>query len=700
MNILQLVPKLNVGGVEKGTVEVARYLVLNGHKAVVVSGGGSFEKNLAAIGARHYILPIGKKNPFIMIYSYFKLKQIIRKENINIVHARSRIPALIGYFAARKTGRIFITTAHGQYKKHLISKVMGWGKIVIAANETMARYMKDNFDVPLRRISIVPRGVDLEKFSFKLPSQKIGKTLRIGMICRFTPLKGHLDFLKAASYVLRKIPNLEVVMMGDKSSAKEEYIKKIELAIKRLMIGNVVKFIDSSQSVSEVMKSLDILVSANREQEAFGRSIIEAQACGVPVVATKVGGVVETVLNGKTGLLCEAGNPSDMADKILQYAGELELMQRVALAARKYVEDNYSLRKAMEMTMQVYTNVLNAKNILVLKISALGDVILAVPSLRAIRQRYPGALIKVLIDARFRDSLANCPYIDEVIACDFKTRDKGFGFLKLAAKLRSEDFDMSIDLQNSTKSHVLSFLAAIPERYGYDNRKMSFLINRKISLPRKPMSPIAHQACVLGLMGITRVDPCLKLWPGKEDELWAEKFLKDNWLKDRQKIVGFAISASSKWKTKNWGVSAMAEVADMLAKKEGIRVVLLGQDADKDTKELFLKKTKAKPIDAVGKTGMLQLFALIGKCDAVLTGDSAPMHIAAAMETPFTAVFGPTDPVRHVVPGDSHKVLYKKQTCSPCYKGVCQRNKKCMTSIKPTEVFAALMENMKDGKEE
>ncbi|MBU1083796.1 MAG: glycosyltransferase, partial [Candidatus Omnitrophica bacterium] len=159
MNILQLIPKLNVGGVERGTVEVARHLTLNGHKAVVVSSGGALEQNLAAIGARHYKLPIGRKNPFVMIFCYFNLKEIIKKENINIVHARSRIPALSGYFAARSTKRVFITTAHGQYKKHLISRVIGWGKIVIVANETMARYMKDIFGIPMQKMRIIPRGV-------------------------------------------------------------------------------------------------------------------------------------------------------------------------------------------------------------------------------------------------------------------------------------------------------------------------------------------------------------------------------------------------------------------------------------------------------------------------------------------------------------------------------------------------------------
>jgi len=693
MNILQLIPKLNVGGVEKGTVEVARHLVLTGHKAVVVSGGGSLEKNLAAIGARHYKLPIGRKNPFLMLYCYFKLKHIIRKENINIVHARSRIPALIGYFAARQSGRIFITTAHGQYKKHLISRVMGWGKIVIVANETMARYMKDNFDVSLHKIVIVPRGVDLKKFLFKLPSRHVGKTFRIGMISRFTPLKGHLDFLQAASYVSRRMPNLEVVMMGDKLAAKEEYIKKIELTIRRLTLDRIVKFVTSSEDVFQVMRGLDVLVSANREQEAFGRSIIEAQASGIPVVATKVGGVVENVTHGETGLIAEPGNPKDMAQKILMYVNDLSLQQKIALSARKHVEENYSLERTMAMTMSAYIRAKEEKKILIFKMSSLGDIILSTPSLRAIKERYPEKpCIKVLVDVRFRNVLNNCPYIDEVITCDFKERDKGAGFLKLAAKLRSEDFDMSIDLQNSKKSHLLAFLSAIPERYGYDNGKMSFLINRKIGLPKKAILPVEHQAYVLGLMGITRIENRLELWTEKSDEEWVEQFLKSGWLKEGQKLAAFSISASRRWQTKNWGVSSMAEVAGNLAREKGIRVVLLGTKEDSELGAVFMKKTKAKPINAIGKTNIPRLIALIRRCDVLLTGDSAPMHIAAAVETPFVTIFGPTDPERHVPPFNKKKVLYKKQTCSPCYESICPKKMKCMTAIKPAEVFNALIE--------
>ena len=425
MNILQLVPKLNIGGVEKGTAEVARYLTLNGHKAVVVSGGGVFEKNLAAIGARHYKLPVGRKNPFVMFFCYLKLREIIRKENIDIVHARSRIPAVIGYFAARSTGRIFITTAHGQYRRHLISRVMGWGKIVVVAGETMARYMKDNFGVPLRKLKIVPRGVDLKKFSFVPLSEKSKDRIRIGMIARFTPLKGHLDFLKAASYIVRKKPNIEILLMGDRSSAKEEYMKKIELAMRRLMIAKFVKFVDSDRDVTETLKDLHVLVSANRSQEAFGRSVIEAQACGVPVVATEVGGVSENIEDESTGLLCEPANPLGMSHKIMRYIEDRSFAEETAARARKYVENNFSLRHTMEKTLEMYECALSIKNILVFKISSLGDIILSIPSLRALRRRFSKANIKIVVDKKFREIFDECPYVDDVITCDLKGKDKG-----------------------------------------------------------------------------------------------------------------------------------------------------------------------------------------------------------------------------------------------------------------------------------
>jgi lipopolysaccharide heptosyltransferase II len=629
-----------------------------------------------------------------MIYCFFKLRGIIRRENIDIVHARSRVPALTGYFAARSTRRTFMTTAHGHYKKHLMSRVMGWGKMVIVASEMMARHMKDNFGVPPRRMAIIPRGVDLKKYAFLSPSERKNKTFRVGMIARFTPLKGHLDFLKAASLVARKKHNLEIILMGDRASAKSEYMKKIDLTIRRLMLQDKVRFVESDKDVAETLKSLDVLVSANMEQEAFGRSIIEAQARGVPVVATRIGGVAENIRDGVTGLLCDPGDTSGMAAKIMSYWEDPDFMQKTAENARRHVEENYSLDMAMKKTIEAYEKVLKMKKILVFKISSLGDVILIVPSLRAIRERFRFAEVKVLVDVKFREVFDNCPYVDEVITSDFRGRDRGLGFIGLSRRLCSENFDISIDFQNSRKSHLLAFLSWIPERYGFNNRKLSFLLNRKINPPEKPMEPVKHQGKILGLLGIMGADPHLELWTEDKAEKWVDEFLRDNWIKKDQKLVALSLSASERWKSKNWELEKMVELSELLAEKKSIRVVLLGTKKEQRKAKEFTKKATVKPIDAVGKTSISRLVALVKKCDAVVTGDSSPMHVAAAMETPFVAIFGPTDPARHAPPAKTFKIIHNRTECAPCYKPKCSKGKICISKVTSKQVFDSLMEIM------
>lgn len=132
----------------------------------------------------------------------------------------------------------------------------------------------------------------------------------------------------------------------------------------------------------------------------------------------------------------------------------------------------------------------------------------------------------------------------------------------------------------------------------------------------------------------------------------------------------------------------------MLASRKGIRVVALGVEEDRSDGDIFLQKTSAKPIDAIGKTDTSRLISLIKRCDALVTGDSAPMHIAAAAGTPFVALFGPTDPLRHAPGAEKGKVIKRKMRCSPCYKTSCVKGIKCMTSIKTAEVYEALIKIM------
>lgn len=699
MNILQLVPKLQIGGVERGTVDFVRYLTLNGHKAVVISGGGRLVKKLDEVGARHYTLPVGQKNPLMILIMIFRVCGVIKKENINIVHARSRVPALIGFFASRFTLRTFITTAHGQYKKHILSYIMGWGKFVIVANSIMARHMIDNFNVRIDKIRIIPRGADINKFRFILPDDRFHEHFTLGMISRITPLKGHLDFIKAVSIVSRSINKLKVYIVGDKKSAKSEYLNQINLLIKRLCLDDIIELLDETDDVPSMLSRLDVLVSANTEQEAFGRIIIEAQSSGVPCVATRVGGVVDIIEDGVTGFLCEPSSPQDMARKILALYRDERLRNAMAKNARKSVEEKYTLDKMMQSTLKVYEETMNSFRILIIKISALGDVILSIPSIRAIRAKYPKATIKVLVGLESRDVLKNLPYIDEMLVCDFKNRDRRLkGFMRVANILRNEDFDIVVDFQNNRKSHLLGFLSFAPIRYGYDNGKFSFLINRKIKDSGLPLDPIEHQTKILHLAGVAgNIDKELKLTPSREERLWAKKFLKDNWVNPAKPIISLNLESSSRWITKRWPVEYFVELSERLAKEFLVRVIVTGQNPSDERNKKFQESAKCKPIVSVGKTTLGQLIALIETSSLLVTSDSAPMHIASACGTPFIALFGPTDPGRHLPPAKDYRVIKKDMKCSPCYKATCRKGYKCMKAIKPDEVFDAVCELLNES---
>jgi len=206
MNILQILPALESGGVERGTIDLADALIARKHKAVVVSSGGGLVSQLDAMQAIHYKLDVHKKSLFSVIGCTIRLIEIIKKEEIDVVHARSRVPAWISFFATRFTDAVFITTCHGYYSKHFFSRVMGWSKYVIIISQIIGRHMIYDFKVPKDKIRLIYRGVDLNQFMFQ---QRLDFDFKqgektIGIIGRITPLKGHTHFIKSLPGIVSK----------------------------------------------------------------------------------------------------------------------------------------------------------------------------------------------------------------------------------------------------------------------------------------------------------------------------------------------------------------------------------------------------------------------------------------------------------------------------------------------------------------
>ncbi|MDI6606085.1 MAG: GT4 family glycosyltransferase PelF, partial [Candidatus Omnitrophota bacterium] len=444
MKILQILPELNVGGVESGTLDLAKYLVKNGHRAVVVSGGGTLVKELESSGAVHYQLPVYKKSLFSILKCIPRLSEIIKREEIDIVHVRSRVPAWIAYFATRRSRAVFITTCHGYYGKHFFSRVMGWGKRVIVSSNVIARHMIDDFGVGHERIRLIPRSVDLEKFKYSDPGARRKEEFNVGIIGRITPIKGHLDFIRAMARVSQVVPKLKIWIVGDAPPARQAYKEELQALVRRQGLWGCTEFLGTQREIPEILSQLDLLVLATVTHEAFGRVIIEAQGCGVPVVATEVGGVVDIIEDNVNGLLVPPADPAAIASAAIKIFRDKELARFLAENAYKKAVKNYTLEQMAKSTIDVYEEARGNLKILIIKLSSLGDVILSTAAIRQIRRKFPhNYKVTLLVGAESKDVVLGCPYIDELIVADFKNKDKGLpGLVKLARVLRRSNFDM------------------------------------------------------------------------------------------------------------------------------------------------------------------------------------------------------------------------------------------------------------------
>lgn len=405
MKVLQILPELNIGGVETGTMDFAKYLVEHGHQAVIVSNGGTLVGDLEPIGAKHYKLPVNKKSFFTGLKSIKELEKIILDEKVDVVHARSRVPAWIAFFACRKTKTAFITTCHGYYSDHSFSRVMGWSKLIIVPSEVIGRHMIDDFGVLPRNIRRIPRSVDLDKFNLSQTIEKFRIQQVISIVGRLTPLKGHAYFLKAMAKVIRCIPYTKIWIIGDAPKKKEIYREQLQILVKRLGLSEYVEFLGNRRDIPQLLAKTNLLVLSTITEEAFGRVILEAQAAKVPVVATRVGGVVEIIDDGKTGFLVPPKDPESMANAVIKLLKDKSLAESFATAAYEKLKAEFTLEYMASQTIKVYEEILQLQNILVIKLSAVGDVILATASLKALREKFPHAKIYCLVGEESRPLL-------------------------------------------------------------------------------------------------------------------------------------------------------------------------------------------------------------------------------------------------------------------------------------------------------
>jgi heptosyltransferase-2 len=518
----------------------------------------------------------------------------------------------------------------------------------------------------------------------------------VGIVGRLTPIKGHPLFLKAMARVARVYPDLKIRIIGD--APKPQYKEELLALTRHLGLSKQVEFLGTRYDIPHLLSQMSVLVVPSVGEEAFGRVAIEAGACGVPVVATRMGGLIDILQHEKDGLLVPPDDPRILAEAVLRLLKDPELAKRMAASLRRKVEAEFSLEDMFAKTLEVYREAIGKKRILVIKLSAVGDVILSIPSLRALRETYPDAWITVLVGRKSRAIVRNCPYVDDVIVADEPPgKSRAASFFRTAAILAKEDFDIAVDLQNNKKSHLLAYLSGARIRAGHPNNKWSFFLNRPSANASVAMPPIEHQFQVLKAVGVGAFDKRLELWPGRGEDENVRRFFASQWVSESQVLVGINPGSSLRWPTKQWPVENFAKLCDELAKRN-IRVVLTGSSDDEPLAESLMALTRNKPINAVGKTTITELAALIRRCRVFVSSDSAPMHVASSVDVPLIALFGPTDPKRHLVPPSRFQVFWKEVHCSPCYLRSCPVGHICMKRITVQEVLDAVLRFVKEQR--
>ncbi len=370
--ILQVVPALISGGVERGTLEIAKKIVESGNISIVISAGGPLVGSLEQAGSVHIKMNVASKNPITIWTNAGKIANIIRNYKVDIVHARSRAPAWSCYFAAKATGIKLITTFHGVYNfknsiKKYYNSVMTQGVKVIAVSNFVKNHIIENYKIDKNKIQVIYRGVNHKEFTKEKVSEELLRKFRekynvpadapvLLLPSRMTRWKGHLVLIDALEKI--KHLNFYCIIAGDLAK-HPGFVSAIHEKIQEYKIQNRVQLFGNEPNMIGLYGIADIVLSTSIEPEAFGRTIIEAQSMEKLVIATNIGGACETIQDGVTGFHVKARDIDDLAKKIeycLAIIGS-DQEKKITSSARKAVATNFSLDLMLKSTLSIYNEI-------------------------------------------------------------------------------------------------------------------------------------------------------------------------------------------------------------------------------------------------------------------------------------------------------------------------------------------------------
>ena len=361
MKVIQILPELNAGGVERGTLEVGKYLVQLGHESVVISNGGRLVEQLEQEGSRHITLPVHKKR-LSSLKQVKALRRIFLDEKPDIIHLRSRLPAWLAWLAWRKldaqTRPRLVTTVHGFYSVNVYSAIMTRGERVICVSESVKEYALKNYPkVDSDKLSVIHRGVDPEIFAYgyRLPNdwleqwrhdypQLDGKYV-VTLPGRITRWKGPLDFVQIIAKLKARGLPVHGLLVGEPHPRKQTFLDEVKSAIREAKVEDDITLVGHRSDLREVMAVSDVVISLSTDPEAFGRVTLEALSLGRPVAGYDHGGVHEQL----SALLMEGKAPVGDAGAMVEL-----LAKWSEKPARPKTDNPFTLERMLEGIVGVY----------------------------------------------------------------------------------------------------------------------------------------------------------------------------------------------------------------------------------------------------------------------------------------------------------------------------------------------------------
>ena len=357
MRILQVIPELNEGGVERGVVELNREYVKLGIESYIMSNGGKLASQITKDGGNHIKFDVCSKNIFTAFSRVSKLKKLLIEIKPDIIHVRSRVPAWLVHFANKSLKIKVVSTVHGFNSVGFYSSIMQKADAVICVSNSIKEYIQKHYQTAENKITVIARGIDLELFNPKNIDNSFIENFKkefdlkdkfiISSVGRVTQLKDYETFIKAILIVKNEIPNVKALIVGGVRSDKEDYLNSLKKLIKELNLEENIIFTGSQSKIEQIYALSNVVISSSKKPESFGRAVAEAICMNKPVIATNHGGVKDIIIENVNGFFFEIGNDKELSNNILK-------SRTLVFDGYSYISNTFSLGNMVNKTIEVY----------------------------------------------------------------------------------------------------------------------------------------------------------------------------------------------------------------------------------------------------------------------------------------------------------------------------------------------------------